>query len=62
MKRGEDRLEIVHHPMADGGDESLMAISNHLELTEHRIETIDSLGRSISFTESQQCVKNMKNC
>lgn len=40
-------IETIYHPMADGGDGSLAAIANHLELTIHDVRTTDPLGREM---------------
>jgi glycerate kinase len=48
LHKSGNNLEITFHPLADGGDGSLMAISNHLHLENHLVETFDPLGRPIS--------------
>jgi glycerate kinase len=64
LKKSEDNFEIAFHPMADGGDGSLMAISSHLHLEKHLVETIDPLGRPISafyFSNSDSAFIEMAN-
>ncbi|MDB4769215.1 glycerate kinase, partial [Saprospiraceae bacterium] len=41
-------MDIIYHPMADGGDGSLIILSNHLSLKKNKITTVDPIGRIIS--------------
>ncbi len=55
LKKNDSSLDIIYHPMADGGDGSLEILSNHLSLKKNEIETVDPIGREISthyFTSS----------
>lgn len=47
LKSQNDDLNIEFHPMADGGDDSLTIISNHIELNEEFVDAYDPLGRTI---------------
>ncbi len=51
IERGLDErgkpVEVIFHPMADGGDGSLAALKSHLNLEAQNILTIDPLGRAI---------------
>ncbi len=40
-------IELLYHPMADGGDGSLSSLSDHLALKEEWVNTQDPLGRPI---------------
>jgi len=48
LKRQNKQLEIIAHPMADGGDGSLEILSEYLNLKSQIIQTVDPLGREIS--------------
>ena len=48
LKKNNSSLEIIHHPMADGGDGSLDILSKHLSLEKQIIKTVDPIGREIS--------------
>ena len=55
LKKNDNSLEIISHPMADGGDGSMDVLSNHLPLQKNKITTVDPLGREITthyFTSS----------
>ena len=56
IKSGK-QIEILKHPMADGGDGSLDVIKNFESLEERSILTIDPLGREIfaSYLTSTDC-------
>ena len=43
-------FNIMHHPMADGGDGSLQVLLTHLDLRPHTVATIDPLGRAVKAT------------
>ena len=54
-KKGKD-LEVIIHPMADGGDGSLLVLKDYLSLSPQEILTVDPIGREISaryFTSSE---------
>lgn len=44
----DSALEIIYHPMADGGDGSLNVLSNHLSFTTNKVATVDPIGRAIT--------------
>jgi len=46
--KNDSSLDIIYHPMADGGDGSLIILSNHLSLKKNKITTVDPIGRIIS--------------
>jgi len=55
FKKNNSSFEIIHHPMADGGDGSLEILANHFSLKKISIKTVDPIGRKISthyFTSS----------
>lgn len=55
LNQRENSYKFVFHPMADGGDDSLAVLSDHLELIAEKIISSDPLGRAISckyFTSS----------
>lgn len=55
LKKNNPSLDIIDHPMADGGDGSLEILSRHLPLKKNKIKTVDPIGREISthyFTSS----------
>ena len=47
LLRARPELDVLAHPMADGGDGSLAVLRAHRPLTERRIATTDPLGRPI---------------
>lgn len=47
LKRTNESLDITFHPMADGGDDSLTILADHLSLKEEVVLTQDPLGRPI---------------
>lgn len=47
LKENGQNLEIIFHPMADGGDGSLDILSEHLPLSERKIKTCDPLGQEL---------------
>ncbi len=47
LKKCKKNIEVIFHPMADGGDGSLEVLANHMELKEHSVITTDPLGRKI---------------
>ena len=48
LKKNEKKIETIFHPMADGGDGSLIVLADHLNLIAHEIITTDPLGRNIT--------------
>ncbi|MDP5172889.1 MAG: glycerate kinase [Bacteroidia bacterium] len=51
----DESIEVIHHPMADGGDGSISVLANLLGLQERVMLTTDPLGRPLSasyFTSS----------
>ena len=48
LLQADPSITSIYHPMADGGDGSLAAIANHLELNAHDVHTTDPLGRAIT--------------
>ena len=55
LKKNNSSIEIIYHPMADGGDGSLEILSRHLSLGKNKIQTTDPIGKEIStyyFTSS----------
>lgn len=50
VRRASPGMDIVAHPMADGGDGSLEVLATHLDLSERRVATTDPLGRPIVAT------------
>ena len=44
----KESIEVIYHPMADGGDGSLAILSDHLKLKAQTVDTTDPLGRAIS--------------
>ncbi|MEM6965062.1 MAG: glycerate kinase [Bacteroidota bacterium] len=55
IKSGKN-LEIIVHPMADGGDGSLEVLSTHLDLSKQTVPTVDPLGREMKanyYTSSE---------
>lgn len=47
LKHINANLEILIHPMADGGDGTLAVLQEHIELHLHKIETINPLNKNI---------------
>lgn len=55
LKKSNSSLDVIYHPMADGGDGSLEILSSHLPLKKNEIKTVNPIGREISthyFTSS----------
>lgn len=50
LQRTDPSLEVVFHPMADGGDGSVEVLKQQLSLTRQVVETVDPLGRPIAAT------------
>lgn len=48
LKKQDKIYEIIHHPMADGGDGSLEVLSEYSNLKSQVVQTLDPLGREIS--------------
>jgi glycerate kinase len=48
LNQKEESLEIIFHPMADGGDDSLTILADHLALEEVIVDSQDPLGRTIT--------------
>ncbi|MFK8009764.1 MAG: glycerate kinase [Saprospiraceae bacterium] len=48
LKKNDSSLNIKYHPMADGGDGSLVILSSHLPLKKIEVTTVDPIGRKIS--------------
>lgn len=48
LKKQGKKLEVISHPMADGGDGSLAILSDYLNLKKQEVQTLDPLGRTIS--------------
>ena len=48
LKKNDSSLDLIYHPMADGGDGSLEILSSHLSLNKNDIKTIDPIGKKIS--------------
>lgn len=48
LKKNDNSIDIIYHPMADGGDGSLEILSNHFSLEKIHIKTVDPIGREIS--------------
>ena len=56
LKQRNESLDLIFHPMADGGDGSLEILAPALTLQKQTIQTLDPLGRPISsqyFTSAQ---------
>lgn len=47
LQIGKESIEVIYHPMADGGDGSLAILSDHLKLKVQTVDTTDPLGRAI---------------
>lgn len=47
LRKNDDSVEIISHPMADGGDGSLEILSNFMSLQKHKIITVDPINREI---------------
>lgn len=47
LQHKNTNLEILMHPMADGGDGTLAVLQEHIELNLHKIETINPLNKNI---------------
>lgn len=50
LKQKDESLNCTLHPMADGGDDSLTILAEHLALKKKKVRTQDPLGRSITAT------------
>ena len=48
LRRARPDLDVLNHPMADGGDGSLAVLRAHLPLVERRVATTDPLGRPLT--------------
>ncbi len=48
IKKTERDIEVLMHPMADGGDGSLLVLTDYLNLSRQEVLTVDPLGREIS--------------
>lgn len=47
IKKVTDEVEVVFHPMADGGDGSLAVLAGHLKLKRRAVHTSDPLGKEM---------------
>lgn len=55
IKKRNANVEVIYHPIADGGDGSIEILSNYLSLKKNNIHTVDPIGRAITtqyFTSS----------
>lgn len=48
LQQQNEKLEIISHPMADGGDGSLEVLTDYLDLKSQPIQTVDPLGRTMT--------------
>ncbi len=48
LRQQEESLAINFHPMADGGEDSLAILAQHLGLFKETVKTLDPLGRAMS--------------
>ena len=57
LKQKKESLEIIFHPMADGGDDSLSILADHLTLKKEIVKTQDPLDRPFTtkyFTSKKE--------
>ena len=55
LKKGDNHIEVISHPMADGGDGSLEVLADYLDLKSQTVQALNPLSREIStqyFTSS----------
>jgi len=47
IHRFDEKIELLMHPLADGGDGSLEVIKKYIELTSIKVNTVDPIGRGM---------------